>query len=258
MGQDVSHEIDGLIGTVTINRPDQLNALNSEVVAGLLDSVRSFESAEVTVGILRTAGNRAFVAGADLKEIYGMTDREFVAYQKRGREINDAIAESPVLFIAAVDGLAYGGGFELALAADLMVAETDATFALPECKLGLIPGGGGTQRLPRMVGSNVAKELLTTGEPIDADRAYQLGLINRLVENGAADEVARDLAETICQRAPFAVEAAKEAVREGLNSSLSTGLTLEQEMTFTLYNTADTQEGIEAFVEKREPEFARE
>jgi enoyl-CoA hydratase len=256
MGDDVLTEIDGPVGTVTIDRPDQLNALSTEVHDDLQDAIGTFEEENVRVVIVRTTGDDAFVAGADLKEIHGMSDREFQAYQKSGRMTYDAMVDSPAMFVAAVDGLAYGGGFELALAADVIVAEEGAEFALPECKLGLVPGGGGTQRLPRIVGSNVAKELLATGEPIDAERAYQLGLANRLVDDRTADETARDLAETLCEPAPLAVEASKTAVDEGLEASLDTALTLEQELTFTLYNTEDTREGIEAFVEKRDPEFS--
>jgi enoyl-CoA hydratase len=196
------------------------------------------------------------VAGADLKEIKEMSDREFQTAKKKTRTTNDAIAESSVIVIAAVDGLAYGGGFELALASDLIVAEKGATFALPECKLGLLPSGGGTQRLSRIVGPNVAKELLVTGDSFDADRAYQLGIANRLVDDGEADSEARDLAETMCERAPLAVEAAKSVVNEGLEASLDTALALEQEVAFTLYNTEDTDEGIKAFLEKREPQFS--
>jgi len=257
MGDDVRHEIDGPIGTLTIDRPDQLNALSTSVDDDLLDVLRTFEERSVRVAVLRTEGDKAFVAGADLKEIQAMSDKEFQTAKKKTRLTNDAIAESPVLVIAAVDGLAYGGGFELALAADLIVAEKGATFALPECKLGLLPSGGGTQRLTRIVGPNVVTELLITGDPIDADRAYQLGIANHVVEDGEAAAVAHDLAETVSERAPLAIEAAKSVVNEGLEASLHTALTLEQESAFTLYNTEDAHEGIEAFMEKREPQFSR-
>jgi len=246
MGDDVHREIDGPIGTVTIDRPDQLNALSTDVDDDLLDALRTFEDRDVRVAVLQTTADRAFVAGADLNEIHEMSDAEFQTSKKSTRATNDAIAESPVIVIAAVDGLAYGGGFELALASDLIVAEKGATFGLPECKLGLLPSGGGTQRLSRIVGPNVAKELLTTGDPIDAERAYQLGIANHLVDDGKADAKARDLAATMCERAPLAVEAAKSVVNEGLEASLDTALALEQETAFTLYNTEDTREGIEA------------
>lgn len=258
MSPAVSYESDGPIGTITIDRPDQLNALSSEVNDTLLEAVQAFEEGDVRIAVLRTEGDRAFIAGADLKEIHGMTDHEFQRYQKNARETNDAIVESQVMVISAVDGLAYGGGFELALATDLIVAEEGAEFALPECKLGLVPGGGATQRLPRIAGPNVAKEMIATGDPINPERAYQLGVVNQLVGDGEAGAVARGIAGTMCERAPLAVEAAKNVVDEGLEASLDTGLTLEQEVTFTLYNTRDTEEGITAFVEKRNPDFTGE
>lgn len=256
MAAHVTVEREEDLAVVTIDRPDKLNALSTEIETSLREAFERVEDA--TVVILRTEGDRAFIAGADLGEIHGMSNREFQTYQRNGRRTNDYIATHPAFVIAAVDGLAYGGGCEKALVADAIVADESAEFATPEVKLGLVPGGGATQRLPRRIGPNRAKEMLATGEPIGADEAKMLGLVNRVVPNGDVDDAARELAATICDNASLAVRAAKRVVNEGADASLETALALEQEVTFTLYDTDDTTEGIEAFVEKREPEFTGE
>ncbi|MFB6135628.1 MAG: enoyl-CoA hydratase/isomerase family protein [Halobacteriaceae archaeon] len=244
---------DGDVAVVTIDRPEKLNALRTEVNDGLAAAFERVEDAVAVV--LRSAGAKAFVAGADLEEVRGLSDAEFGAFQRNARATNDAVADHPAAVVAAVEGLAYGGGFELALAADLVVAGEGARFALPEVGLGLIPGGGATQRLPRLVGANRAKELLVTGDPIDAETAREWGVVNRVVPDGEVDEAARDLATDVAGNAPLAVREAARVVDEGLESSLATGLSLEQEVTFTLRDTADAAEGLAAFAEDREPEF---
>jgi enoyl-CoA hydratase len=257
MTDDLTITRDGPIGEIHIDRPDSLNALTTEINTGIYDALAEFERDDVRVVLVTSAGDRAFVAGADLKEIQGMSNRAFVTYQKNGRRTNDAIESYPGVVVAVVDGIAYGGGFEVALAADMIVAAESAEFAVPEVKLGLVPGGGATQRLPRAVGANRAKEMLATGEPIDATAAKTHGLVNRLTSGDPHDEAVA-LAEEICDNAPLAVREAKRLVDEGMDSCLETGLSLEQEVTFTLYDTADASEGIDAFVEKREPEFTGE
>lgn len=252
--EHVTTQRNGDIGTVTIDRPNKLNALNTQINDDLLAAFGELED-ETNVVILRTEGDRAFVAGADLKEIADLSNQEFIHFQKNGRATNDAIAAHDGQVVAAVDGLAYGGGFELALAADMIVAEERATFAVPEIKLGLLPGGGATQRLPRVVGTNKAKEMLATGDPISAEEAKSLGLVNRLVEDGESDAEAQDLAETMASRAPIAVREAKRVVDQGVDAPLATALSYEQEVTYKLFNSDDTSEGIAAFLEDREPEF---
>ncbi|POG54163.1 enoyl-CoA hydratase/isomerase family protein [Haloferax marisrubri] len=256
MSDELTYEVEGEIGVITITRPDSLNALNTSVNEQIRDALESFESADVRAVLIESSGDRAFVAGADLKEIHGMSVDEFISYQKNGRRTNDAIAAHPKPVIAVVDGLAYGGGFEVALAADMVVSTPDAKFALPEAKLGLLPGGGGTQRLTRIAGTNATKELLMTGEPIDGERAHQLGIVNRLADDPSRE--ARELADELTATGPLATAAAKELVDEGIQAPLDTALTLEQEVTFTLYGSDDTSEGIEAFVESRTPEFTGE
>jgi len=258
MSSPVDVELEEEVGIITINRPEQLNTLTTEVNDLLFEHLRELKEIGVTVIILETAGDRAFVAGADLKEIHGMSDQEFEAYQKNARQTNDLIREHPALVVAAVDGLAYGGGCELALVSDVVVADESAKFAVPEVKLGLVPGGGATQRLPNVVGPKKAKEMLTTGEPISATEAKERGLVTRLVEPGEASEAARNLAAKITSNAPLAVREAKRLVNSSRDTPMETGLSYEQEVTFTLYNTEDTQEGIEAFIDDREPSFKGE
>jgi enoyl-CoA hydratase len=255
MSEHVRTETDGRIGTVTIDRPEKLNALTSEMNTAIREAFENFDG-DVDAIVLRSAGDRAFVAGADIGEIHDRTAAEFEAFQKNGRETNDTIAGHSAIVIAAVTGIAFGGGFELALAADMVVAGEGASFAAPEVKLGLVPGGGATQRLPRVVGPNRAKELLTTGESISAAEARDVGLVNRVVPEGEVDEEAQSLAGSVTENAPLAVKRAKRLVDEGLEMSLDAALSYEQEVTFTLYGTEDASEGIESFVEEREAEFS--
>lgn len=256
MADFVHHAIDGDRATVTIDRDERLNALGTPVLTGLAEAFDALEAAGVRVATIETKGDRAFVAGADVKEFDAMADRqEFVEYLHRQAEVNDQIAAHPAIVIAAVDGLAFGGGFELALACDLIVAEESATFGFPEVGLGLVPGGGGTQRLPRIVGPNKAKELVTTGTPIDAAEAKTLGIVNRLAEDGGAGAAAAELTGEILENAPLATRDAAELVDRGLDASLETALAYEREVVFKLFGTDDATEGLNAFVDKRDPKF---
>lgn len=239
------------IGFVTLNRPEKLNALNPTVVRELGEAVDAFAlSANAEVAVVRGEG-RAFLAGADIEHYLNLTIHEYRDFMVRGRELHDRFVHCPKVMIAAVHGYAVGGGLELALACDLMVAERDARLGLPEVKLGLLPGGGGTQRLPRLVGARRALDLLVTGRLIGAEEAAEWGIVNRLADPGQGPEAARRLAQQIAGQAPLAVRLAKRLVREGLEGSLETGLTLEQAETAALYKTDDAAEGIRAFVEKR-------
>jgi enoyl-CoA hydratase len=247
---------DGNEAIVTIDRPDSLNALSTTVHDQLYEIFSSLDDGNTTTIRLRSAGTKAFVAGADLDEIDGMSVREFERFQRNSRQTIDSIEAHPAVIIAEVTGIAYGGGCELALASDIVVADSNSKFAVPEVTLGLIPGGGATQRLPRIVGPNKAIEMLTTGEPISGTEAHTFGFVNHVVED--PDEVTRKaeaIAESIDSNAPRAVRAGKRLVREGMESSLPTGLSYEHETTFNLYQTDDAEEGIRAFVEDREPSF---
>lgn len=254
--QLVSYEIDDAVATVSIDRPDKLNALNTEVLRELEEAFQRLEG-EVRSIVLRSAGDRAFVAGADLAEFDEYeTQTEFRAFLRRQNRVNDYVADHPALVVSAVDGLAFGGGFELVLATDLVVAEADAEFGFPEVSRGFVPGGGGTQRLPRIVGPTKAKEMITTGTPVSAEEARQLGLVNRVVEDGEGEDAARGLLAETMANAPLAVEAATRLVDEGMDASLDTAMGYEQAVAAFLYTTEDTEEGLEAFREKREPDFS--
>ena len=244
------------IFTVTLNRPDKMNALNRDVMADLNAVLEEIESnAEIRATILTGAGQKAFVAGADISEFVGLTDAEGKALAKTGQDIFSRIENCTKPVVAAVNGFALGGGFELVLVADIVVAVESARFGLPEVKLGLLPGGGGTQRLSRLVGRNKAKELIMTGKFFDANEARSLGIVNQVVADNELLPLTFNLADQIIKRAPLAVRMAKQLVNDGLNASLATAITQEMGFTATLYATEDAQEGISAFLEKRPPVF---
>lgn len=255
VSHDVDGDSDGEVATVTIDRTEKLNALNTVVLEELEAAFETIEEEEIRGVVLRTAGDRAFVAGADLGEFDEYeSQHEFVEFLRLQNHVNDYIADHPALVASAVDGLAFGGGFELVLATDLVVADAGAEFGLPEVSRGFVPGGGGTQRLPRIVGPTKAKEMLTTGEPISAEVGRELGLVNRVVD-GDVDGAARELVGEAMQNAPLAVEAVTRLVDDGMEASLDTAMQYEQTVAAYLYTTADTKEGVKAFVEKCEPEF---
>lgn len=251
----VTHEVDGDVATVTIDRPDKLNALNADVLRQLEDAFESVEG-EARAVVLKTMGDRAFVAGADIKMFDELSNQtEFLDFIRLQNRVNDYIEAHPALVVSAVDGLAYGGGLELVLATDVVVADPDAKFGLPEVNLGFVPGGGGTQRLPRVVGPNKAKEMIVTGNPITADEGRELGLVNEVAEDGDVVGAARDIIDDAMANAPLAVEEALRLVDEGMDASLDAAMQYEQAITAYLYTTEDSAEGIRAFTENREPKF---
>lgn len=248
------HE-EGGIGVITLNRPEKLNALNPTVLTDLSAAVDQLEaSAAARVGVVRGAG-RAFLAGADIEHYVGLTLHEYRGFMVRGRQVHDRLVHCPKLLVAAVHGYAVGGGLEVALCCDLIVAERDAQLGLPEVKLGLLPGGGGTQRLQRLVGARRALDLLVTGRMLGAEEAADWGLVNRLAQPGEGQAAALELAGQVARRAPLAVQLAKRLVREGADAPLETALTLEHAETAALYRTEDAAEGIRAFIDKRRPTF---
>lgn len=248
------HEHDA-IGVITFNRPEKLNALNPQVLDDLEAAMDLFEASETArVGVVAGAG-RAFLAGADIEHYVGLTIHEYRAFMVRGRRAHDRLVRCQKALVAAVHGYALGGGLEVALCCDLIVAESTAQLGLPEVKLGLLPGGGGTQRLTRLVGARRAMDLLATGRSITAQEAESWGLVNRIAEPGEGLSAAMELAAQLARRAPIAVRLAKRLIREGASADLETALTLEHAETAALYLTADATEGIDAFVHKRRPEF---
>ncbi len=251
----VLYREEGGVGWITLNRPDKLNALNREVFRQLALALDELEASDTAVvGILRGAG-RAFAAGADIEDYVRINVHDYRTFMDVGRATTDKLAALAKPVIAAVQGFALGGGFELVLACDLVIAADNARLGLPEPKLGLVPGGGGTQRLPRLVGRVRANELLMTGRFLTADEAHDWGLVNRVVSKEELAEAAAELASNVAAQAPLAIATIKRLVREGLESSLPTALTLEQDATARLIVTEDALEGIAAFVEKRAPQF---
>ncbi len=249
-------ERDGAIATVSINRPKALNALNAAVL-GELDALVSALAADESLRavILTGAGDRSFVAGADIPEMKGLGGPEAAAFSRRGQAVFSAIEALEVPVIAAINGFALGGGLELALCAHIRVAARTAKLGLPEVTLGLIPGYGGTQRLPRLIGRGPALELILTGAFVDAERAAALGLVNRVVDPEHLTAETRALADAIAKVGPRAVSAALGAVRRGLDLPLSEGLGAEADAFGALFETRDAAEGIAAFMEKRKPAF---
>lgn len=245
------------VGLLYFNRPDKLNAINQQMYQELeafFDSLAASES-QIQVLIL-TGEGRAFVAGADIGPYETMTLAEFRAFQQLGRRVMEKMERLACPVIAAVNGYAFGGGFEIALAADIIIAAENAKFALPEAKLGLLPGGGGTQRLPRVVGPYVARRMICAAETIDAQRAYELNIVTELTPKGEVVDAALALArKMISDCAPQAVSMAKRLIREGMEASLPVALDMEMDSTALLFVTDDKAEGIQAFIEKRAPQF---
>lgn len=247
------------VALLTIDRQEVMNALNRESLERLsqvLDEVGQDD--ETRALILTGAGDRAFVAGADIRELQELGPREAVAFARSGQRVLSRLENFDRPVIAAVNGFCLGGGCELALACHLRVASAEARFGQPEVKLGLVPGFGGTQRLTRLIGRGPALEMLLTGEPITADRALELGLVNRLVPSDRLLSEARQLARAILANGPVAVSYCLEAVRSGMDLSLAQGLELESRLFGLCFTSEDSREGTAAFLAKRTPEFRGE
>jgi len=244
------------IGIITINRPQALNALNADTMAeldALVDAIAKDPSVKVV--IITGAGDKAFVAGADIAYMQPLSAAEGRAWGKAGQAVFDKIENLPQPVIAAVNGFALGGGNELAMACDIRIASEKAKFGQPEVTLGITPGFGGTQRLPRLVGKGRAKELLYTGDMIDAAEAYRIGLVNKVVAPEELMDAAKALALKIMSRSPVAVAMCKAAVNEGIDADLQTGVAYEAEVFGLCFATGDQKEGMAAFLEKRKPAF---
>lgn len=245
---------DGILW-VKFNRPDALNAINEEFVSGLKKAVELAKAdKEIRVMIL-TGEGRAFCAGADVKmfsRLSAFRAREII--EELGK-ILEELEDLPIPVIAAVNGLALGGGCEIAMACDIVIASENAIFGQPEINLGIIPGAGGTQRLARIVGWKKAMELCLTGDRIDAKTAEKLGLVSRVVEHSKLIEEAKNLAEKLKAKSPKALMLIKQAVNRGFKSSLDVGLKYERDLFALSFTSKDAEEGIRAFVEKRAPRF---
>ncbi len=243
------------LAVVTINRPP-VNALNQEVMDELEKTFEELpKDNSVRAVIITGAGEKAFVAGADIGEFPRLNKENGEKMSRRGQEVFQKIAEFPAPVIAAVNGFALGGGLELALACDIRVVAENAKVGLPEVTLGIFPGYAGTQRLPRTIATGKAKELIFTGEMIDAAEAYRIGLADHKTEAGQAMEKAREIAGKVIKAGPIGVSMAKKAVDQGLDKTLEEGQKLEASFFADLCDTEDQKEGAKAFLEKRKPEF---
>lgn len=242
------------IATLTVNRPKALNALNSEVLSALHEAVEAVKGKADAI-IVTGAGEKAFVAGADIAEMADCDRAAAQAFSRRGQLAFQSLQDFPGPVIAAVRGFALGGGLEVALACDIIVASEEAKLGLPETTLGLIPGFGGTQRLPRRIGPGMAKKFIFTGKPVDAATALAIGLVDEVCAPDALMETARTIATLALRNGPLAVAEAKRMVNEGLEMPLGEAVALEAERFGDIFETADAKEGIAAFLQKRRPSF---
>ncbi len=243
------------VATLTVNRPDKLNALNDAVIGELGRAADELRERDDVAGVILTGAGRAFVAGADIAELASQSPFEARQRAARGQETFRRFETSPKPVIAAINGFALGGGCELAMACHIRVAAEGAKLGLPETKLGIGPGYGGTQRLPRLVGKGRALQLILTGEMIDAAEAYRIGLVNRVVPNGEAVAAAEQMMRQILANGPLAIALCIEAVDRGLAMALDDALVLEANNFGLLASTADMREGTRAFLEKRPAKF---
>ncbi|KPJ78861.1 MAG: hypothetical protein AMJ54_01910 [Deltaproteobacteria bacterium SG8_13] len=256
MFENLLFGIDGVMATLTINRPDKRNAVNNATVEEIDRALSEVENnPDLRVLILTGTGEKAFVAGADIHELAKRDTLLGRTESRRRQEVYTRIEHLEIPSIAAINGWALGTGLELAMACTLRLASSNAMLGQPEVKLGITPGAGGTQRLTRLVGMGRAMEMILTGDPIDAEHALFIGLVNRVVEPAQLMPEARQLAETLASRPKLALQYAKEAVMRSPEGSLAEGLAHESYLHALSCGTRDKQEGVTAFLEKRDPQF---
>ena len=244
------------IGIITINRPDAMNAMNSDVVSELSITISDM-IADKEIGVIIITGSRekAFVAGADIKAMQQMNAEDALEFGKTGQEMTLVIENSPKPVIAAVNGFALGGGCEISLACHIRVASENAIFGQPEVLLGLIPGWGGTQRLPKIVGTGIANELITTGNQISAQEAHRIGLVNHVVTQTELMDTCKEIGKKILNNGPNAIAKSLNCIHESFDKSIEDGLEFEVKEFANLFSREETKEGLSAFVEKRKANF---
>ncbi|MFC6838357.1 enoyl-CoA hydratase/isomerase family protein [Halomarina ordinaria] len=252
--ETIAVEHDGPVATVRVARPESMNAVNTEVLTELADAISTAET-DARVVVLTGEGDRAFIGGGDIKEFQGQSGMWFRGeFRDRMADLEDAIESGRVPVIAAVNGIALGGGTEIAMMCDMIVATESAVFGQPEIGLGFIPGAGGTQRLTHLVGYMKAKELILTGRQVAAEEAVDIGLANEVVDDDAFDDRISELATDLANGPPLAQWFAKKAVNQ-CRADIERGLELEAALGALLFETEDNQEGLTAFIEKRDAEF---
>lgn len=253
--QFLTFDVADRIATITVNRPDKLNALNDATIAELGVAIDEAIARDDVAGVILTGAGRSFVAGADISELESQSPLEAQRRARAGQAIFRRFETSPKPTIAAINGFALGGGCELAMACHLRVANDKAKLGQPEAKLGIVPGYGGTQRLPRLIGRGAALKLLLTGDMIDAAEAYRLGLVDQVTTPEALIDTTRALLTSMIANAPLALAGCIEAVDRGLGVTIEEGCTIESDFFGLLSATADMKEGMRAFLEKRAPMF---
>ena len=256
MSECVNCTIENHIAIVVINRPKALNALNEDVLTALYNKMTELDQdRDVKVIILTGSGEKAFVAGADIAAMQQMGCEEAKQFSRLGQKTMDKIANMRPFVIAAINGYALGGGCELAMACDMRVASNKARLGIPDVTLGVFPGFGGTQRLPRLVGLGIAKELLATGRQVKADEAMAIGLVNKVVDPTELVSYCLELAEQISGNSTSAIDYGKQAMTMGTETDLAHALEMEASLFGVVFTTPDQKEGMGAFLDKRKPEF---
>ncbi|WP_294703066.1 enoyl-CoA hydratase-related protein [uncultured Fusobacterium sp.] len=250
----ITYEQEGFVGIITINRPKALNALNSEVLKELNATLDAVDLENTRALVLTGAGEKSFVAGADIAEMSTLTKAEGEAFGKIGNDVFRKIETFPIPVIAAVNGFALGGGCEIAMSCDIRLCSETALFGQPEVGLGITPGFGGTQRLARLIPVGKAKEIIYGAINIKADEAYRLGLVNAVYPLEELLPAAKKLAAKIAKNAPIAVRACKQAINEGLNVDMDHAIVIEEKLFGSCFETEDQREGMQAFLEKRKVE----
>lgn len=250
----ITYEQEGFVGVITINRPKALNALNSEVLKELNATLDGIDLENTRALVLTGAGEKSFVAGADIGEMSTLTKEEGEAFGKIGNDVFRKIETFPIPVIAAVNGFALGGGCEIAMSCDIRLCSDTALFGQPEVGLGITPGFGGTQRLARLIPVGKAKEIIYGAINIKADEAYRLGLVNAVYPLEELLPAAKKLAAKIAKNAPIAVRACKQAINEGLDVDMDHAIVIEEKLFGSCFETEDQREGMKAFLEKRKVE----
>jgi enoyl-CoA hydratase len=250
----ITYVIKDAIAIITINREKALNALNSEVLAELDQTLDGIDLEQIRCLVLTGAGEKSFVAGADIGEMSSLTKAEGAAFSQKGNKVFRRLETFPIPVIAAVNGFALGGGCELAMSCDIRLCAENAVFGQPEVGLGITPGFGGTQRLARLVGAGMAKQLIFTARNIKADEAFRIGLVNAIYPAAELLEAAEKMAAGIAKNAPIAVRNSKKAINDGLDVDMDTALVVEEKQFGDCFETADQIEGMTAFMEKRKVE----
>lgn len=246
----VTYEQEGFTGKLTINRPKALNALNSQVLDDINEAIDGIDLNSTRVLIITGAGDKSFVAGADIGEMSGLTKAEGQAFGKKGNDLFRKIETLPIPVIAAVNGYALGGGCEISMACDIRIASENAVFGQPETGLGITPGFGGTQRLARLVGMGMAKQMIYTARNIHADEALRIGLVNAVYAPEELMPAAEKLASQIAANAPIAVRNAKKAINDGLQTDIESGAAIEEKLFGDCFETEDQKAGMGNFLEK--------